>query len=364
MNILFIPHLPHSRQINRVYEFTQVSNSYFLDWYIENSSFYEKIKSQIFSFFQIISLKNNFMRIPLLFRPERIAVTFNTWVLNYAIKKFNIDVVVNSQAWMFDIEKISVPVVYDLVDDWLTVNRDIGVTPVRLEKIKRDLKNSVGVVAVTEVLENKVKLLNSKTITVENGLYLERFNRSKSLKRELGIEGKKVFGYIGGVDEWTGIEAACKAYMEIKEESNIMLIVGDSESKFFTDLKKKYENDILFVGLIHPKEVGNYFKTLDIGLIPFELNDFTHNAYPIKAIEYGLAGANVISTSLAVLVEKDFPFIHFYNINDFAKGMKEVNNKEFQFNFDNLSWEKQTDKLISFINSVILEKKEDEEKFK
>jgi glycosyltransferase involved in cell wall biosynthesis len=246
-----------------------------------------------------------------------------------------------------------VPVVYDLVDDHLTPNRDIGLTKRRIEKIKKDIQNSQGVVCVTEILEEKIKSLNTKTITVENGLYIEKFQAARSLKRELGLEGKIVYGYIGGVEDWTGIDKACEAYIAIKNNNNAMIIVGDSQGKFFQKLKQKYKNDILFVGLISPSVVGNYFKTLDVGLIPFKLNDFTNNAYPIKALEYGLAGSVVISTPLHVLMQKELPFISFYKIEHFSKAMQEIELQKNGMDFSNFSWDKQTEKLVNFIDKVI-----------
>lgn len=354
MKILFIPHLPHRHYINRVYEFALATDSLFLDWYIENSSLYEKIKSQLLSFFRKIEIKEDrFVTMPLLFRPEGLAVRFNTVLLNYVLKKYEIDAVVLSQAWMFDVKRIRVPVIYDLVDDWLEVNDAIGVTPKRLKKIQRDLSCSRGVVTVTSLLEEKVKRFNPNTITVENGVYPERFAKARSLKRELGLEKKKVFGYIGGVDEWTGIAKACEAYRNIKDETNAMIVVGENKSAFFQNLKEAYGKDILFVGQVSPREVPDYFATLDIGLIPFDLNAFTHNAYPIKAIEYGLAGAQVISTPLRYLRRKNFPFIRFSPIEAFDVAMKETEKRAFEFDFSALSWKSQSNKLVRFVESTL-----------
>ncbi len=354
MKTLFVPHLPNRHFINRVYEFAVATDSLFLDWYIDNSSLYEKIKSQFVSFFRKIGIKENrFVTMPLLFRPEGSAVRFNTALLNYVLKKYDIDAVVLSQAWMFDVEGIEVPVVYDLVDDWLEVNEAIGVTPKRLEKIRKDLRYSRGVVTVTSSLEEKVKPLNPNTITVENGVYIDRFANARSLKRELGLEKKKIFGYIGGVDEWTGIAKACEAYRQIKDETNAMIVVGENKSAFFRNLKERYGKDVLFVGQVAPQKVPDYFATLDVGLIPFELNAFTHNAYPIKAIEYGLAGAQVISTPLDYLRQKHFPFVRFYPIEAFAQAMKETEKTAFDFDFSALSWDAQARKLIRFIKESI-----------
>jgi len=353
MNILFIPHVPETKIINRVYEFAKVSHSLFLDWEIDNSSLKTKIISQLISLLQPVILKNNIVKIPLLFRPQSFAIKWNTHFLNRAIKKYNIDIVVNANALLFDIQHIAVPVIYDLVDDHLTPNRDIGLTDSRVEKIKTDIAHSRGVVCVTKVLEEKVRIFNPNTITIENGLYIEKFQKAKSLKKELGLDGKKVFGYIGGVARWTGIDKACEAYMQIKNNTNAMIIVGENQSVFFQSLKEKYHNNILFAGHISPEKVGDYFKTLDIGLIPFELNAFTHNAYPIKALEYALAGAGILSTPLRVLQNKQFPFIHFCTIEEFAYCMKHFPAKRFTYDFSELSWEKQSDKLIKFVEETV-----------
>ena len=349
MKKLFIPHVPNRKIINRVYEFSQTSNSYFLNWNISNDSFIDKIGSQLKSLFQIISKDKDIITIPILVKPDYLALKFNTLILNYVIRKYAIKLVVNANALLFDIENICVPVVYDLVDDHLSVNLDIGLTDTRIEKIKSDINASIGVVCVTKALEEKVKRLNSNSIVIENGLYIERFKKAKSLKKELNFDGKKVFGYIGGVDEWTGIDKACKNFMKIKDNNNAMLVVGDSNKEFFIKLKEKYKNDILFVGLVSPLEVGNYFQTLDIGLIPFKLNNFTNNAYPIKAIEYALSGATVISTELKVLQEKKFPFIKFSNIDKFSDAMQKHKKVDFKFDFSDLTWARQTNRLIDFI---------------
>jgi len=352
MKILFIPHVSDRKIINRVYEFSKAMNGYFLNWELSNVSFKQKINSQVNSFFTKVELEDNLLSIPLLFKPQKFASYLNTKILNYAIKKYKIDIVVNANALLFDIKEISVPVIYDLVDDHLEVNSSIGLNSKRVEKIKRDIKDSLGVVCVTDILEEKVKTLNSKTRTIENGLYLDRFKQARSLKKELGLEGKRVFGYIGGVDEWTGIEFACEAYMKIKTQNDAFIIVGDSKSNFFKKIKSKYRKDILFIGEVSPLNVADYFKSVDIGLIPFMLNDFTHNAFPIKALEYGLAGSMVISTPLRVLKSKKLPFIKFCDIKDFDKLMKNIKKESFIFDFAPYSWQKQSDEFLSFIKEL------------
>jgi len=346
MNILFIPHVPNTTVINRVYEFAKVTNSYFLIWQMDNSSLKHKIFSQLHSLQYKRDGKN--IQIPLLFKPQNLATKFNTLMLNNLIDKLKIDVVVNANALLFDIKNIKVPVIYDLVDDHLEVNDEIGLNQKRIDKIKEDIRYSKGVICVSSFLEEKAKTLNQNVITIENGLYFDRFDNAKSLKSELGLEGKKVFGYIGGVDEWTGLQEAIEYYLKIKNETNVFLVVGGNDSDYFQNLKKNYQKEIFFIGKVSPIEVANYFKTIDIGLIPFKLNDFTNNALPIKAIEYGYMKKPVISTPLKYLQYKQFPFINFCQIEDFYKYMQEdLVYKEFDFS--SYSWESLAQTLLAFI---------------
>jgi len=347
MNILFIPHVPNTTVINRVYEFAKVTNNYFLTWEMDNSSLKHKIFSQLHSLQYKRDGKN--IQIPLLFKPQNLATKFNTLMLNNLIDKLNIEVVINANALLFDVKNIKVPVIYDLVDDHLEVNNSIGLTQQRVQKIKEDIKHSKGVICVTKFIEQKVKKFHANTITIENGVYLERFEKAKSLKKELGLEGKKVFGYIGGVEEWTGIDKACEAYLKIQNETNAMIVVGGSQSRFFRILQERYQKDISFIGTVSPEKVGNYFKTLDVGLIPFQLNDFTHNAFPIKALEYGLVRARVISTPLHGLMEKKFPFISFSPIEQFTQAMKDISTEKFAYDFDKYDWKFQSQKILNFV---------------
>jgi len=352
MKLLFIPHVPNRTLVNRVYAFAKATDSYFLTWEMDNSSLKHKIISQLRSF--RFRQNGKMVQIPLLFKPEQFATTFNTHNLNTLIDKLHIDAVLNANALLFDIQKIKVPVIYDLVDDHLEENSSIGLSANRVKKIKEDIKNATGVLCVTHLLEKKVRDmgLHRNTVTIENGVYIEKFRNAKSLKKELGIEGKKVFGFIGGIERWTGIDKAIEQYLKIKMPDTAMLVVGGNNGAFYRSLVTRYSRDVLFVGRVRPDKVAPYFKTIDVGLIPFELNDFTHNALPIKALEYALSGAHVISTPLNGLKEKNFPFITFCEIDTFAACMQKEYEK-VKFDFSELSWDEQSKKLLAFVEKNI-----------
>ena len=349
MKILFIPHVPNTTLINRVYEFAKNSDSYSLHWHIDNSSFKAKVLSQLYSLKYVEDGKS--IQIPLLFKPESIAPKVNTFFLNRLIKKLNIECVVNANALLFDIKSISVKVVYDLVDDHLEVNPDIGLTQKRVQKIKTDIENSQGVICVSEFVEKKVQKLHHTTLTVGNGIYYERFKKAKSLKKELGLEGKKVFGYIGGVDEWTGIKEAIESYLKIQNDTNALMIVGGSEAPYYQELYKKYRDRVLFVGKVAPSSVAEYFKTVDVGLIPFKLNPFTNNALPIKALEYALGGARVLSTPLEYLRFKNYPFVQLSSIEQWSEVMQEDHQVQ-EYAFETLDWKNRAQEVVAFVEGI------------
>jgi glycosyltransferase involved in cell wall biosynthesis len=350
MKLLFIPHVPNLSVINRVYEFAKNSDSYFLTWNIDNSSLKAKISSQFHSL--QFREEDNLVQIPLLFKPDSLAPKFNTFMLNRLLKKLEIDAVVNANALLFDIKSICVPVIYDLVDDHLEINDAIGLNKRRIQKIKEDVKNSVGVICVTSFVEKKAKLLHKNTTTIENGVYIERFLKASSLREKLGLTGKMVYGYIGGVEPWTGLREACESYRKIVDETNAFIVVGGSESSYYKSLVKEYATEILFVGRVAPTEVADYFKTIDRGLIPFELNPFTNNALPIKALEYALAGADVLATKIHYLEHKNYPFVHFCERENFTKGLL-FEKREWEYDFNHLDWSYLAKDVKKFVGESI-----------
>jgi len=359
MKILFIPHIPETGLINRVYELADQLGGYKLIWKMEGGNWGNKVKSQLSSLLRRVKVTGRWVEMPLLFRPEKWAPLFNTYLLNRVVKELGVDVVVNGNALLFDISAVEVPVIYDLVDDHLTPNSKIGLTPRRVGKIVWDIRHSAGVVAVSTLLEEKVKKFNPHTTTIENGLYLERFTSARSLKRELGLEGKIVFGYIGGVSSWTQLHRGIGEYLKIASDETAFLVVGGDNRSYYRQLVGKYGEKVHFVGAVPPPQVPNYFKTLDIGLIPFEVNDFTSNAFPIKSLEYGAGGAYVLSTPLNYLQSKKFPFIQFAPIGEFATQMERLKiqlptlpSPSQIFDFSEYDWKKLGRKLKKFLKSI------------
>ncbi len=115
MNILFIPHIPNRKVVNRVYEFAKNSNSLSLYWSMESGSFIAKVISQIDSLKIKLMVK---ICIFLFSLNLKISLQKSIQLLSISIKKLNIRMVgLNANASTFDIKPTPGPGFMDLVDE-------------------------------------------------------------------------------------------------------------------------------------------------------------------------------------------------------------------------------------------------------
>ncbi len=336
-NILFLPHAPVTNSlINRVNELAinldkRKYNCYFLKWKTCTGCSISK-KFLI----QIKNIKTNsitkkdgvfYLRIPMLNFPSTALLVryLNSMIINRFIKSHKIDAVVNASTKYFDFKYISCKKkIYDVVDDHLSLNKELDISHKTIGLQHSNINNADVIVTITELLEKKLNNLfpNKKTIVIENGFYPDKFKQIKAdetlaLKKEIGIDSfQKVIGYIGGIDKWVRLELALDAFMDVYKDSKeaVFLVVGSGNKTYYEEIRQKYEcPNIKFTGAIDKSIVYRYFKLLDVGVIPFELSDFTKNAFPIKTLEYGAAGAYVIASQLTFLLQLKLPFVHFFN---------------------------------------------------
>jgi glycosyltransferase involved in cell wall biosynthesis len=377
-NILFLPHAPVTDSlINRVNELAinldnKKYNCYFLKWETCTGC---TISKKFLT--QIKNLKTNsitkkdgvfYLRIPMLnFPPTTLLVRYlDSMVINYFIKKYKIYAVVNASTKFFDFKYISCKrKIYDVVDDHLSLNEGLDISHKTIELQNSNIENADMIITITELLEKKLnKLFPNKRISIiENGFYPEKFKQIKAdetlaLKKEIGIASfQKVIGYIGGIDKWVRLELALEAFLDVYKDSReaIFLVVGSGNKTYYEKIRKNYEcQNIQFTGSIDKSIVYRYFKLLDVGVIPFELSDFTKNAFPIKTLEYGAAGAYVIASQLTFLLNLKLPFVHFFeNDKDLSNLIKHTSRRDLTDNNNELekyAWEIQSKKLELIIS--------------
>jgi glycosyltransferase involved in cell wall biosynthesis len=101
-------------------------------------------------------------------------------------------------------------------------------------------------------------------------------------------------GYFGALDSWFDIEAvrrAAQSYPNVRFQ-----LIGRVE--YSPVLALKSLSNVEFRGEVPYTDLPGLLMQFDVGLIPFQVNDLTCAANPIKLYEYFSAGIPVVSTRL------------------------------------------------------------------
>lgn len=172
------------------------------------------------------------------------------------------------------------------------------------------------VVTVSSVLSESVgqrmgALHKAPVSVIPNAVDVSRYAEAdgSEIRRLLGISDKKVVGLISSLGEFVGLQRLLEAYQLVQEPDMALMIVGDGSA---LKMAKEYSGkqrlrNVIFTGRVAFSQVHEYYKAIDIGVVPFDKNAFTDAAHPIKLVEYSAAQKNVVSTNLTEVERMGFP---------------------------------------------------------
>lgn len=171
-----------------------------------------------------------------------------------------------------------------------------------LREIEEDLfrRSDLVIVSAEKLLESKKKF-NERTFMIRHGVDFNHFR--KSLDAELPIPDdianlpKPIIGFHGLLADWVDFELIKRTAEHFKDGSVVLIgkITVDAEKKI--KILDKVPN-IHFLGRKPYAELPNYCKAFDVALNPFEINELTLAANPLKVREYLAAGLQVVSTDI------------------------------------------------------------------
>ena len=175
---------------------------------------------------------------------------------------------------------------------------------------ENNLINNSDVIAVSsKPLYNMVSKKSPKKL-----LYWPNPADSTELKQVIPKQGRfelRRIGFIGAIQEHklnvTLINGVAKALPEIEFHFYGPLGQGLKNSQIS---KVSWQSNIIFHGTLERSKISEALETIDIGWIPYNLNDYTNFVFPMKVFEYFSAGIPVISTSLPSLLD-EVPFLKF-----------------------------------------------------
>lgn len=277
-----------------------------------------------------------------------------------ALKKLGmkdvINMVFNPAAGMIAGKLDEKELIYYCVDEYTAFT---GVTD-GLRVIEEDLfrKSDLVIVSADKLFESK-KHFNPNTFVIRHGTDWHHFRKSLAEETKIPDEianlPKPIIGFHGLLADWVDFELLKKTAEHFKNGS--VVLVG----KIAVDAEKKVKvlddvANIHFLGRKPYSELPNYCKGFDVALNPFEINELTLAANPLKVREYLAAGLQVVSTDIPEVRILDNCLIgenhqEFIEKIEFALAHPK-SKEEISDGIKHESWESKIDELRQIISQV------------
>jgi glycosyltransferase involved in cell wall biosynthesis len=107
----------------------------------------------------------------------------------------------------------------------------------------------------------------------------------------------RVVGYAGAIN-WR-IDSELILYMAERQPDWSFALVGPVRPDLPQAERLQAVPNVHFLGNKPPAELPAYCKAMDVCLIPYVLNEYTHHIFPLKLYEYLAAGKPIVSTDMA-----------------------------------------------------------------
>jgi glycosyltransferase involved in cell wall biosynthesis len=297
------------------------------------------------------------VELPMLHRPIQLARPFNRFWILKLLKRKKIKILINGT---FDMVSFPVPrdflYLYDLADlpgDGLQ------------KDTVQELKSADIPLVVSQVLaEHMQRNYGLKTYPVPNGADIRRMRTVSShdtmaIRREYGLEGKWVIGYVGNIGSWVNVDLMVQAFRLFQKDvpESVLLWIGPSPN--LKKLRSQYgAEDIIFTGPVN-KTIEPYFRVLDIGILPHIKNSFQDAAFHLKLVEYTVARIPVIATALMESMRLGFPNIKFVSETpgEWAGALLQATTMQWQNEWDVFSEQYDWQHIGSRLDSLIRERR-------
>jgi glycosyltransferase involved in cell wall biosynthesis len=168
-------------------------------------------------------------------------------------------------------------------------------------KFKNLLKSCTAIASInselTRVLSSRYGIEQKKFIFTPNAISKNEIQmalHSKHPEPFAHLKDKKVFGFVGSILPYHGVDLCIRAFAKIKMKNVHLLIVGDGYlipeyEKICKELQ--ISNQVTFTGSIPKKEIWNYLSVMDVLLLP----STAWYCSPVKLFEYALMEKPIIA---------------------------------------------------------------------
>jgi len=171
-----------------------------------------------------------------------------------------------------------------------------------LREIEEDLfrKSDLVIVSAEKLFETK-QHFNKNTFVIRHGTDWRHFrtalDSATKIPDEIANLPKPIIGFHGLLADWVDFDLIKKTAEHFSQGSVVLI------GKITVDAEKKIKildgvKNIHFLGRKPYAELPAYCKGFDVALNPFEINELTLAANPLKVREYLAAGLQTVSTDI------------------------------------------------------------------
>jgi glycosyltransferase involved in cell wall biosynthesis len=188
-------------------------------------------------------------------------------------------------------------VLYYCVDDHASFT---GYDRQQVLRDEEDLARRADLVVTTSMALQDAKAgWNENTVLIPHGVDYEHFARAVRQPlpepADLADIPQLRLGFFGLIRDWVDLDLLAEIARRRGEWQ--FVLIGDADSNVNIGRFAEAGN-MHFLGRKSYEQLPAYCRHLDVGLIPFKLNELTHAVNPIKLREYLAAGLPVVSTPL------------------------------------------------------------------
>lgn len=163
------------------------------------------------------------------------------------------------------------------------------------------------------------ELTGRRPVYVPNGAALAEIRawpraRVGAVREHHRFEGRRVLAYIGNhFAAFDGMELLLTAFLAARKvrPDLALLLVGAGSDRLAGALGLGAADGVHVVGPVPADEVWSYFHAADLGVLPFVPLPVTHDALPLKVLEFGAAGKPMLATPLRELERLALPHVRF-----------------------------------------------------